>query len=38
MSTSQVIGALFYLRATSLRNAVIARIARLKQPKYLSNT
>lgn len=35
MSTSQVIGALFYLRATSLRNAVISRLARLKQPKYL---
>jgi ABC-2 type transport system permease protein len=35
MSARQVIGALFYLRATSLRNALIARFARLKQPKYL---
>ncbi len=35
MSASRVIGALFYLRVTSLRNVVIARIARLKQPKYL---
>jgi hypothetical protein len=30
-----VIGALLYLRAMSLRNAVVARIKRLKQPKYL---
>jgi hypothetical protein len=30
-----VVGALLYLRATSLRNAVVARIKRLKQPKYL---
>jgi ABC-2 type transport system permease protein len=35
MSASHVIGALFYLRVMSLRNAVIARFARLKQPKYL---
>jgi hypothetical protein len=30
-----IVGALLYLRAMSLRNAVIARIKRLKQPKYL---
>lgn len=30
-----MIAALCYLRVTSLRNAVIARFARLKQPKYL---
>jgi hypothetical protein len=29
------VAALFYLRATSLRNAVISRFTRLKQPKYL---
>ena len=29
-----VIGALLYLRAMSLRNAVVARIKRLKQPRY----
>jgi hypothetical protein len=32
---SSVAGALFYLRVTSLRNAVVSRLARLKQPKYL---
>jgi ABC-2 type transport system permease protein len=35
MSTRRAISALFYLRATSLRNALISRLARLKQPKYL---
>jgi ABC-2 type transport system permease protein len=30
-----IIGALLYLRVTSLRNAVVSRITRLKQPKYL---
>ena len=30
-----VVGALVYLRVTSLRNAVISRFERLKQPKYL---
>ena len=35
MSTRRAIDALVYLRVTSLRNAVIARLARLKQPKYL---
>lgn len=30
-----VFGALLYLRATSLRNATVSRIGRLKQPKYL---
>lgn len=35
MSTRRVIGALVYLRANSLRNAAIARLARLKQPRYL---
>lgn len=35
MSTRRAIGALFYLRATSLRNALISRLKRLKQPKYL---
>jgi hypothetical protein len=29
------IGALFYLRVNTLRNAVISRFKRLKQPKYL---
>jgi hypothetical protein len=29
------IAALFYLRVTSLRNAVISRVTRLKRPKYL---
>jgi ABC-2 type transport system permease protein len=29
------LGALVYLRATSLRNAVVSRITRLRQPKYL---
>ncbi len=32
---SGTIGALFYLRRTSLRNAVVSRFKRLKQPKYL---
>jgi hypothetical protein len=31
----RTIGALFYLRTRSLRNAVISRFKRLKQPKYL---
>ena len=35
MRQCNAIAALFYLRVTSLRNAVIARIARLKEPKYL---
>ena len=35
MRAGNAIGALFYLRATSLRNAAVARFARLKQPKYL---
>ena len=35
MSVRDVIGALFYLRVTSLRNLVITRFLRLKQPKYL---
>ena len=35
MRPGNVIAALFYLRVTSLRNAVIARVARLKEPKYL---
>src|SRR5215831_8549063 len=30
-----IVGALLYLRAMSLRNAVASRIKRLKQPKYL---
>src|SRR5215468_4827486 len=30
-----IIGALLYLRAMTVRNAVISRIKRLKQPKYL---
>jgi len=30
-----VVGALLYLRAMSLRNAVAARVKRLRQPKYL---
>jgi hypothetical protein len=30
-----MIGALLYLRLTSLRNSFVARIKRLKQPKYL---
>ena len=30
-----VLGALLYLRVTSLRNAVASRLGRLKQPKYL---
>jgi len=30
-----MIGALFYLRVMSLRNAVVSRFRRLKQPKYL---
>jgi ABC-2 type transport system permease protein len=30
-----IVGALFYLRVTSLRNSVISRVKRLKQPKYL---
>ena len=29
------INALFYLRAMSFKNAVISRVLRLKQPKYL---
>jgi hypothetical protein len=32
---SGTIGALFYLRVTSLRNAAVSRFKRLKQPKYL---
>ena len=32
---SNAINALFYLRAMSLKNAVISRFTRLKQPKYL---
>ena len=32
---SGTLGALFYLRVTSLRNAVVSRFRRLKQPKYL---
>lgn len=32
---SGIAGALFYLRVTSLRNALLSRIKRLKQPKYL---
>jgi hypothetical protein len=32
---SGVVGALVYLRVTTLRNAVISRFERLKQPKYL---
>jgi hypothetical protein len=30
-----IVGALVYLRVTSLRNAVVSRLGRLKQPKYL---
>jgi ABC-2 type transport system permease protein len=30
-----VIGALFYLRSRSLRNALLSRLKRLRQPKYL---
>lgn len=30
-----ILAALVYLRATSLRNLVVSRLARLKQPKYL---
>jgi ABC-2 type transport system permease protein len=30
-----IFGALLYLRVTSLRNAVVSRVRRLKQPKYL---
>ena len=30
-----VVGALVYLRVTTLRNAVVSRFTRLKQPKYL---
>jgi ABC-2 type transport system permease protein len=30
-----ILGALVYLRVTSLRNAVVSRFTRLKQPKYL---
>src|SRR6185312_2127554 len=30
-----MIGALFYLRLTSLRNLISSRLRRLKQPKYL---
>ena len=30
-----ILGALLYLRVTSLRNAVVSRFTRLKQPKYL---
>jgi hypothetical protein len=33
---SSVTGALIYLRATSLRNATLSRLRRLKQPKYLA--
>ena len=32
---SNAINALFYLRAMSLKNVVISRVVRLKQPKYL---
>ena len=35
MSASGAVGALFYLRVTTLRNALIARFKRLKQPKYM---
>jgi ABC-2 type transport system permease protein len=35
MRPGNAIAALFYLRITSLRNAVIARVARLREPKYL---
>ncbi|RFC43616.1 MAG: hypothetical protein DUW69_002173, partial [Verrucomicrobia bacterium] len=30
-----MLGALFYLRLTSLKNVVLSRVRRLKQPKYL---
>jgi hypothetical protein len=33
---SNIVGALFYLRVTSLRNATLSRLRRLKQPKYLA--
>ena len=32
---SGIAGGLFYLRATSFRNAVVSRVMRLRQPKYL---
>jgi urea transport system permease protein len=35
MSAGNAIAALFYLRATSLRNVLVTRFARLKEPKYL---
>ncbi len=35
MSARNAIGALFYLRAVSLRNVAVTRFARLKEPKYL---
>src|SRR5262249_33730579 len=34
-SVRGIIGALLYLRVMSLRNAVVSRFTRLKQPKYL---
>jgi hypothetical protein len=33
--SGSAVSALFYLRVTSLRNAVVSRVKRLKQPKYL---
>ncbi len=35
MSVRGILGALLYLRVTSLRNAIASRLRRLKQPKYL---
>jgi hypothetical protein len=35
MSAGSVVGGLVFLRVTTLRNAIVSRFQRLKQPKYL---
>ncbi len=36
MSAPNILGALLYLRITSLQNALLGRLKRLKQPRYLA--